>query len=753
MRNFKKGKKGIGRRLFAFGMAGAIILQGTPASAGQAYKKSFSVDGVTYQDIYDGNVSERDTDETDAAIAAVTHKGALEAWAKVAANVFASNDKYSYPYSKDSFKDTFGTNGRYLDIVSALGNSGRNLAEDRNIPCPLKIKTRYKPMDKENKEPETAGNKSDSIWRTGLQVANSRRSALDAMMQVIPDMRANKYMTANRMIERNYIPALDNSDTDNVLYTFIGANQRRGKTLAYEYNVLGLVFYDFQYYPIPDEEVTYFSDETNNVMDSPSKYVNNTKPSDNVDVNSLKYFRTTDSELDVTTLDNSKRGTTGTGTKTMSEGTTNSVTNTFNKSKNISYGQTISNAFRFGRANDFFGSTLTLGFSFTEAYSTAFSNSETSGTSENKSSSVSYQIPPYSIISVVEDTTKREVELEYKNAVAMSYKVAVVGMNGSYYCDAGNLDLKGYTQNQICTIFGSADRKGENNASTEDAVTNMVKRYKKAKKDRNNANEEKYYTLATKHYSKSIHDTNVKDGKTENWLTKTPVVDWDSMDGVYNQADLNSTMDERHHVMNVAGAKISGKTNETRYTVCEPALFQPLNETKAYTDDNLRTAVTSKNISVNDSINLSDYVVAGFFSNGEKFPLDAKKGTWMLVDDDGKEIKDSDIATLKKDAGKNLVLKPKKAGEVNLMYVIDEGDNAYYYIDAKNANKNTKMTNDSLQRAATIGVTIHSNAASAAAASVFSGENKAGVAAVVCVLVLIVAGASFLVVKRRKRAQ
>lgn len=749
MRSLRKVRKWkVRRRLFALGMAGVIVLQGTPALAQTDYKKSYSMDGVTYKDIYDGSASKRGSDETDAAIAAVTHNGALEAWAKVASNVFASDKKYYYPYSKDSFKDTFGKNGRYLDLVSALGNSGRNLTVDKSIPCPLKIKTRYKPMNKENKEPDTAGNISDSIWRTGLQVANSRKSAMDAMMQVIPDMRENSHMTADRMIERNYIPALDNSDADNVLYTFVGANQQRGGTLGYEYNVLGLVFYDFQYCPIPDEEVTYFSDETNNVINSPSKYVNEKKSSDQVDVNSLQYFRSTDSKLDISSLDNSKSSTPSTLTLSKSEGTTNSVTNTFTDTKNVTYGQTISNAFRFGKANDFFGSTLTLGFSFTEAYTTAFANTETSGTSENKSSTASYQVPAYSIMSVAQDTTEKEVELEYKNAVVISYKVAVVGMNGSYYCDAGNLDLKGYTQNQICTIFGSADRNGANYSSTDDAITNMIKRYKKAKKDGNNANEENFYTLATKKYSKSKHDANVKNGKKKNWLTKTPVINWNAMDKVYNQADLNNTMDSKHHVMNVTGAHISGKTTETKYTVSDPALCKPLNQTKTYTDDNLRTVVTSKNISVDNSINLSDYVVAGFFKDGTKFPLDATKGTWVIVDDNGNEIKDSDIAALKKNAGKNLVLQPKKPGTVNLMYMIDEGDNAYYYLDSKNVN--TKITNDSLQSAAMIEVNIHSNAASAAAASIFSGENKAGVVAIVFVLVLILAGTGFVIYRKRK---
>ena len=750
MRNLRKVKKmHIGRRLFAVSMAGVIVLQGIPASAQQNYKKSFSVEGVTYHDISDGKAAGRGEDVTDDAIAAVTHNGALEAWAKAASNVFASNNNYYFPYSDYSFNDTFGTGRKYLDIVSALGNSGRNLDADKSISCPLKINTRYKPMNKKKKEPSTAGNTKDSIWRTGLQVANSRKSAMDAMMQVIPDMRQGK-MKASRMLERNYIPALDNSDKDNVLYTFVGSNQQVGGTLKYEYNVLGLVFYDFQYCPIPDEDVMYFSDETNDVMNSPSEYISETEPSDKVDVNGLQYFRSTNTNLDISTLDNSKSRTQSTLTLQKSEGITNSVTNTFSQSENISFGQTMSNAFKFGSTSAFFGDTLTLGFSFTEAYQTAFSNAENSGTSENKSSTASYQVPPYSIMSVARDTTEKEVELEYENAVAMSYKVAVVGMNGTYYCDAGNLDLKGYTQNQICTIFGSADRKGENYASTDDAISNMIKRYKKAKKDGNNANEENYYTLATKHYSKSIHDENVRDGKADNWLTKTPVIDWNSMGKVYAQDDLNSTMDKQHHVMNTAGAHISGKTTETKYTVYDAALYKPLKRTKAYADNNLHTAVTSKNISVDDSIHLSDYVVAGFFQDGTKFPLDSTKGKWVMADDNGTEIEDSDIAALEKNAGKNPVLKPKKAGTVNLLYMIDEGDNAYYYIDSNNGNKNTKITNDSLQSMATIEVKIHSSAASAAAVSIFSGENKAGVAAIVCVLVLIAAGTGFVIYRKRK---
>lgn len=751
MRSLTKAKKlNMGRRLFALGMAGAIILQGIPASAQTDYKKSYSVDGVTYHDIYDGKATGRGEDETDAAIAAVTHDGALEAWAKVAANVFASNEDYYFPNGGKSFNDTFGTKGKYFNIVSALGNAGRKLpaAGTESISCPLKLFTRYKPMNGKNEEPKTADNVDDSIWRTGLQVANSRKSALDAMMQVVRDMRKGE-MSTSMMLERNYIPQLDNSDKDNVLYTFVGSNQRVGLTLKYEYNVLGLVFYDFQYCPIPDEDVTYFTDETNQVIDNPSKYL--AEDGLNRSVDGLGYTFHNDSKLDIKSLDNSKSATASTLTLSKSNATTKSMSNTVNNSKTVNYGQSISNTFSFGKMDAFFKDTLTIGFTFSEAYQSAFSETQSTSTTETDSSSATYQVPAYSIMSVSEDKTTQKVTVEYKNAVAMSYKVAVVGMNGTYYCDAGNLDLKGYTQNQICTVFGSADREGKNYDSTEDAITNMMKRYKKAKKDGNNANEENYYTLATKQYSKSIHDANVRDKKTENWLTKTPVVVWNDMEKMYSFSDLNSTMDAKHHVMNVAGAKIDGTAEVTKYIVSDPALCKPLNQTKAYTDDNLRTAVTSKNISVDSSINLSEYTVAGFFNDGTKFPLDSTKGTWVMVDDNGNEIEDSDIATLKKNAGKNLVLTPKEAGTVNLMYAIDEGDNAYYYLDSNNGNKNTKITNDSLQSTAMIEVNIHSNAASAAAASIFAGENTAGGIAVICVIVLIVAGTGFVIYRKRKR--
>ena len=755
MKNLGKvRKRNLGRRMLALGMAGALVLQGAPAmqgvpaSAQSKYKDSFTVDGIKYHDIYNGSAS-RSSDVTDDVIAAVTYDGALQSWAKTAANVFASDGKYYFPYDKKSFNKTFGSSGKYIDLVSALGNSGRNLPGDKNISCPLSINTMYKNQDGKSKDIGTQkDNVKDRVMRTGLQVANSRKSALDAMMQIMQDMRQGK-MKASRMLERNYIPALDNGDRDNVLYTFAASNQRVGGTLKYEYNVLGLVFYDFEYCPIPDESVTYFTDQTNDVMNHPSKYITESGLSKKVD--GLQYSREANSTLDVSTLDNSKSSTPSTLSLSKSEGVTNSVTNTFTKSENISYGQSITNAFRFGKQTSFFGDTLTLGFTFNEAYSTAFSDAETSGKTDTKTSTASYQVPAYSIMSVAQDTTEKAVELEYKNAVAMTYKVAVVGMNGTYYCDAGNLDLKGYTQNQICTIFGSADRKGEGYSSTEDAITNMIKRCNKAKKDGNNANEENFYTLATKQYSKSMHDANVRDGKTDNWLSKTPVINWNNMNNYCTQTDVNSQMDKKHHVMNVSGAHISGKTVETKYTVADPALCKPLNQTKAYTDDNLRTAVTSKNITVDSSINLSDYVVAGSFKDGTKFPLDATKGRWAMVNDDGKEISSSDVATLKKNAGKSLVLKPKKAGTVNLMYMIDEGDNAYYYLDTKHNNKNTKITNDSLQSSAMIEVNIHSNAASAAAASIFSGENKAGLAAIVCVLVLIVAGTGFVIYRKRRK--
>lgn len=735
----------MGRRLFALGMAGAIVLQGIPASAKQSYKKSYSVNGITYHDIYDGKTTGRGEDETDAAIAAVTRDGALEAWAKVAANVYASNEDYYFPYKDKSFNDSFGTKGKYVYVVGALGNSGRNLAADNNITCPLAINKAYKNMDGDSsKEPGKQGdNVKDRIMRTGLQVANSRGFVLDAMMKLMEDMREGK-MDAGRMKDRNYIPALDNSDKDTVLYTLVGCNQRVGGTLKYEYNVFGLVFYDFQYCPIPDENVTYFTDETNQVMKNPSKYMSG----ENVSVDGLNYTFQSDSELDITSLDNSKSASTNTLTLSKSDSKTETVSNTFNKSETISYGQSISNSFSFGKQEAFFKDTLTIGFTFSEAYQSGFSETGSISKTEGGSSSASYQVPPYSIMSVSTDQTKQAVTLKYKNAVAMSYKAAIVGMNGTYYCDAGNLDLKGYTQNQICTIFGSVDGKGKSYDSTEDAITNMVNRYKKANKNGNNSNEENYYTLATEHYSKSIHDKNVSNGKKENWLATK--LDWKNMEKVYTFSGLNSTMDNKHHVMDVAGATIEGTADITKYTVLSPALCQPLNQTKAYTDNNLRTVVTSKNITVDEDINLSDYTVAGFFKNGTKFPLDTTKGKWVMADDNGKEIKDSDVATLQKNAGKSSVLTPKKAGKVNLLYMIDEGDNAYYYLDSKNDNANTKITNDSLQSSAMIAVTIHSNAASAAAASIFSGENTAGLISIVCVLVLMVGGIGFVIYRKRK---
>lgn len=755
MRSIRKVKKSsIGRRLFAFGLAGLIVLQGIPVSAKQSYKKSYSVNGITYHDIYDGKTTGRGEDETDDAIAAVTYDGALEAWAKAAANVFASDKNYYFPYKGKSFDTSFGQKGKYVYVVGALGNSGRNLGVDNNITCPLKINTAYKNMDGDSKkEPKTQtghdGNTKDRIMRTGLQVANSRNSALKAMMQLMKNMREGK-MDADRMLDRNYIPALDNSDKDTVLYTFVGCNQQVGGTLKYEYNVFGLVFYDFQYCPIPNEDVTYFTDETNQVMENPSKYL--VEDGLNRSIDGLGYTFHDDSEIDITSLDNSKSGTANTLTLSKSDSTTETMSNTFSKSETISYGQSITNTFNFGKNDAFFKDSLSIGFTFSEAYQSAFSETKTVSKTESDTSSASYQVPAYSIMSVSSDKTTQKVNIKYKNAVAMSYKVAIVGMNGTYYCDAGNLDLKGYTQNQICTIFGSANRQGENVDSTEDAITNMIKRYKKAKKDGNNANEENYYTLATKQYSKSIHEKNVSNNKKDNWLTNTPVVDWKNMEVMYKPfSDLNNTMDTKYHVMNVAGATIDGTAEVTKYTVSAPALCQPLNQTKAYMDNNLHTVVTSKNISVDDNINLSDFTVAGFFKNGTKFPLDSTKGKWVMVDDDGNEIEDSDVATLKKNAGKSLVLTPKKTGKVNLLYMIDEGDNAYYYLDTKNGNANTKITNDSLQSSAMIEVTIHSNAASAAAASIFAGENTAGVAAVVCVLILIVAGTGFVIYKKRKK--
>ena len=152
---------------------------------------------------------------------------------------------------------------------------------------------------------------------------------------------------------------------------------------------------------------------------------------------------------------------------------------------------------------------------------------------------------------------------------------------------------------------------------------------------------------------------------------------------------------------------------------------------------------------VGDEEAISNYVLKAVFKDGTDYPyFDKSKGKWLLTDEDGNEVKNSEVAELKTSSGGSTRVIAKAMGNVYLTYRPDDG--AYSYYD-ESAKKTVSISSRDIE-STSIRIRVYGSRTEANAASMFSGENPTGIVLII-VVVLIIAGATYLVVKRRKRAQ
>lgn len=710
---------GVGRRLLAIGMAFAVcaqimLLSVTTAAAKEipySYAKSYTDEetGITYFDICNGSAQNRPTAEKDVMKAAIQYGDTLQNWSKVAYDIIGSNKNNYSPYGSDSFSKCWGnSNPTYFDMVSELCKTDEGMIK--------------------------GSRKKDSSYRTGLQVGYSLSDAKDAMYN-IPVYLRNGDVKASNIQKYSDVPILDDDSNRLVLYDFVGNLEKYGGTHKYHYNVFGLVFYDLEFCPIKDEDAVYFSTPMEEMLQSTSEEV--------ASCDGFKLATNTSQGIAVTTLSNDSGQ-----EMTMEVGNevtySQSLSNSFEETSGATYGQEIGAMIHFGNDSSKVQGELSLGFSFEEMYEKAYGSAEENGKEETSTSSISYPVPAYSTVSVSKNVSEKNISIDYKQAVAIKYKTAVVAIRGGFYDDnAAVLDVKGYEQATLSTVFGAVNQNNESNGTTDDSIAALKNRYDTYKKDGNNNIEKKAYTLQTK-----------KEAGKSGTETLSRALNWAEIEKQsYGIKSLIDNLNNKSHTLSTVNATMTGKEIMTEYHSSDPVVTNPLKSIKVYKDSLLKRAVTTENITVGKDLAFSGYILEGFFEDGAtQYPdFDATKGYWILTDAKGNEIESSDIAELVTDGGNNQRLKANKAGTVYIKYVISEDEeDGYYYFDAPSASAK-QIKNSDLKSIPFIRVSIHNNDAETFAASMFSGDNP-GLIAIIVVVVLIIAAVVFVIIKRKRAA-
>lgn len=626
-----------------------------------------AVNGVTYYDIHD-NTASADFIKT-ALSSEYNGTSQIELWADVLYSMLEIKGQGN-GYQNDTGKsfDTMYGKGEYLDVVSALKNG--------------------------------TGNKNTNfsnlfVESTGLQTANNPQEVYDEVIRMFTTLKhgnvvidCSSYSYGNIESEVVDLDGLKNTtSSSDVVYSIcrvaddnLNGSQSGGHDKST--TVMGAMFYNFEFVPIVQDSNT--GKSTFNY----SKEIETPKSessSASIVVNNTAYKASR--ELGYTTE------------------TTDSRTNSLSSTKGIGVALNQSISFEVGSAKLLPVSItggITLGIE--EAFN--FSNSEEHSVSVDKSYSnstkVTEDIPAYSIGVTDRVDSLSEITRTYDCPMALTYDVALFSTGGELGKE--NMFYTSFAYNSsLFATFGddktSAVECLDTIVTTDGAKTNGFSVI-----CIDGDNHETRFTGYSKNDWSNIINNNVASAEY-------PISTSDAMQRIID-----------FQPMSFNGGKVTSDIETVEYNLSNMYSILPIDKISVFkTNENTTSKhyVSEIRLDEKKAYSFQDFydVVVGYTKNNTEFTnWDMSQGYWVLVAEDGTEMKitpdkvvSDGIVSVRQDAlAGNIYITPLKNGSSHIRYKINETGYFQYYDYNEgctlgfDASKVKCCTNDMITRKGTI---------------------------------------------------
>ncbi len=574
----------------------------------------------------------------------------LTTWAKVAEKVFRIGGQ------------KFGYNWQFGDFDKWYNTDLPNTSDNEEANADVVLRDQFASMS-----PYSSGEPEKYNMRaTGLQYYGSMKDVEDMMLdEIVYACGEEKVADEFKDVVLEFCTPngdgleLLQDDTKQHVLAQIITNQYDAESTHRWFSSFGVAYYDFKLTPIINENLQYISaaDNYESVKDA---FENNAL--------GVYYSDSGDGETTITYIQNPTSANTSVSAST-SKSVTNSVSNSLTESESHSFSESVEVNNELTMMENLWKMSVKVGFSASQAMSTAFSESKSLSETISTSSSVSVNLPAYTELGIKQTVGSTEETVEYNCPVAISYKVAIFGINGEYYQGGGtgSWSTATYDQGSICVGFGTDSTIGGKNAGE-----NLYKRL-----DASNKAFELSYGNVT---GMAEAQEDGRDPISLNYL------DWESVNG---KADLLDLAEEAMNYvpMSSMGGKITTKTESINTEITSIYPMYDLERIKfegngAYT------------LGIGGKLDLNTVNVIGL----NKFDMPyygflGRMGSWHLCDKDGNDLPAYE-------AGKGITIEATPttqtiiANELGDYYLRFDIDEQYY---TKAVDRKTYITNDDLE--------------------------------------------------------
>ncbi|MDO4384058.1 MAG: hypothetical protein Q4C18_06165, partial [Eubacteriales bacterium] len=608
--------------------------------------------------------------------------------------IYASNRESYYSYGGKSFQSRFQSN-------PGKGNAYGNLMEAFTRSDSVKYYNTKKGAERLR----------DVVTQmTGIQTARNLNDVQEAAYNQLAHLNSGKIKASDFRKHSSLKAMADDTGEGKVLYSLLATRDREGGTFRYGYNCLGIAYSNFSVSPISAEE-----NESNSTGVTTALKGYDTLDDAKNDVKVGKSISGFTSSVDDTvTKDSFKNSSTMEQSKTLTTGESKSETmsSTVSHSEQVSFSTSQKAIFSFGKDTAFFKGGME--FEFTEGKLWENGVSDTASTEQHSSteSSVSLTLPGHTAATQSMVNSSFTDVMSYDCPVRISYTVTIFSYSGCYYDDNAATTYftsQGYNQNGFMTQFKDAhnnlrervDHTGDAGFDRSNGITKGIK---------------------VKHgYSRSSFDWNTP------WVDHLDYREIEKKINEMGGLNYSDCIDNltKNQPISLAGAKLErhGKGNQAFisaiipiYTIREVTLQNP--------------GDSNQKVKEGDSLYLRNIKMdATDVENGDFYGFKASKGTWAIVDEEGRK-ETSNVISLTQNSSGDYIVKGLKKGTAHVKYSV--GTKAYQLFDEKTDESDPKSyvyVNPSDVETPIIDITVKKKKEKAETSKVKSGtaeSNKTG---------------------------
>lgn len=604
----------------------------------------------------------------------------LEHWANVGCGIFAATPSSYASYGDEAgFGDEKSENifgKRFLHDVSGDGSYG-------NLPVLLsKVK---------GSKQRTEGNRDDDCYKdivtksTGLGAASNMKEVQEIAFHELRHLNGLN-SDENDFRKHNEIQAMtEDKDNNPCLYTMVATKDRQGHQYCYDYNLLGLVFYDFNLHEPKDEQGDFlFSALSGEEQERLNKQIAQGK---NIIEEKFSYADSKRADRTVSeTVNRSKAPVTADLNLSRSLTATRQTSETKNhnykveEKVNFKWSHNIGNVttpdpedpLKTKNCHMFSSQTsVSLGIGSEQAWGDSNSITKTDTKTDSDGQKITTTIPAHSVVSLKSSERNTTMQEKYDRPVMISYKVAVFSMNGRYYDDGlaiNSFPTIGYQQRSFYTEIG-------NRNTGTGAWYNLKQRA-----------DLEHIADGGKAVTKLI---GVKHGYGYVYTWDKPFIDhldWSEIKRKANNIKLETkgfkVKDSIDYLTTCLPMSVTGGTLTTQIKSRDVEVneFIPTLPLKTVAVENDCDA--SADLKPGQSLNLSRIKLIGRDEEGVPFcSFTSSKGSWKLVDENGVPIEKSDLGVLSKNStGESIFTAAQNTldGKVYVKYFIDDNYYKYY---------------------------------------------------------------------------